>query len=69
VAVVSAASRSEEERCATSWSLLGAVGIPARNLTLIDRHATYAHNDPAGTYPRNVFFSHLIPFLRRIGGR
>jgi hypothetical protein len=41
--------------------------IPARNLTLINRGSTYAHNDPAGAYPNNVFFSHLIPFLRRLG--
>jgi pimeloyl-ACP methyl ester carboxylesterase len=43
--------------------------IPANNLTLIDRHATYAHNDPAGAYPRNVFFEHLVPFLDRVGAR
>jgi hypothetical protein len=41
-------------------------GIPANHLTLIDRHATYAHNDPAGAYPHNVFFSHLVTFLHRI---
>jgi hypothetical protein len=40
--------------------------IPARNLTLIDRHRTYAHNDPAGAFPHNVFFQHLVPFLKRI---
>jgi pimeloyl-ACP methyl ester carboxylesterase len=40
--------------------------IPARNLTLIDRHSTYAHNDPAGAWPTNVFFTHLVAFLRRI---
>jgi pimeloyl-ACP methyl ester carboxylesterase len=43
--------------------------IPNRNLTLVDRHNTYAHNDPAGAYPHNVFFSHLVRFLRKIGGR
>jgi pimeloyl-ACP methyl ester carboxylesterase len=42
-------------------------GIPLRNLTLINRHSTYAHNDPAGAYPHNVFFAHLLPFLQRIG--
>ncbi|HUZ29706.1 MAG TPA: alpha/beta hydrolase [Solirubrobacteraceae bacterium] len=41
--------------------------IPKRNLVLINRAGTYAHNDPAGAFPRNVFFSHLIPFLRRLG--
>jgi alpha/beta hydrolase family protein len=41
-------------------------GIPRRNLTLVDRHRTYAHNDPNGAYPHNVFFAHLLPFLRTI---
>jgi pimeloyl-ACP methyl ester carboxylesterase len=41
--------------------------IPSRNLTLVDRQSTYSHNDPAGAYPHNVFFSRLIPFLKRIG--
>ncbi len=36
------------------------------NLTLINRHSTYAHNDPAGAYPRNAFFAHLLPFLSRV---
>jgi pimeloyl-ACP methyl ester carboxylesterase len=39
--------------------------IPSRDLTLISRHGTYAHNDPAGAYPNNAFFSHLLPFLDR----
>ncbi|HEY5429750.1 MAG TPA: hypothetical protein VIK04_11580 [Solirubrobacteraceae bacterium] len=37
--------------------------IPARNLTLVNE-PSYAHNDPAGAYPHNIFFNHLIPFLR-----
>ncbi len=41
-------------------------GIPRRNLTLVDRHTTYAHNDPAGAYPHNVFFADLLPFLRKV---
>jgi len=41
--------------------------IPMRNLTLVSRHGTYAHNDPAAAYPKNVFFSHLIPFLAKLG--
>jgi pimeloyl-ACP methyl ester carboxylesterase len=40
--------------------------IPARNLTLINRQSTYAHNDPAGAFPRNVFFQHLVPFLKQV---
>jgi len=41
-------------------------GIPSRNLTLVDRHTTYAHNDPAGAYPTNAFFAHLVPFLTKV---
>jgi hypothetical protein len=41
-------------------------GIPMSHLTLINRHNTYAHNDPNGAYPHNVFFAHLLPFLRKI---
>jgi hypothetical protein len=41
--------------------------IPSRNLTLVNRQSTYSHNDPAGAYPNNVFFSHLVPFLGGIG--
>lgn len=40
--------------------------IPKRNLTLISRHGEYAHNDPAGAYPHNVFFDHLVAFLNAI---
>jgi hypothetical protein len=40
--------------------------IPARNLTLVNRQSTYAHNDPAGAYPHNAFFAHLIPFLNKV---
>ena len=39
--------------------------IPARNVTLVNE-PSYAHNDPAGAYPHNIFFSHLIPFLAKI---
>ncbi|MDQ6731624.1 MAG: hypothetical protein M3022_15390, partial [Actinomycetota bacterium] len=37
--------------------------IPLRQVTLVDRHASYAHNDPNGAYPHNAFLAHLIPFL------
>jgi hypothetical protein len=43
--------------------------IPMRNLTLINRHSTYAHNDPNGAFPKNVFFAHLIPFLKKVAAR
>jgi hypothetical protein len=41
-------------------------GIPMTNLTLVNRQSTYAHNDPAGAYPNNVFFQNLVPFLRKV---
>jgi pimeloyl-ACP methyl ester carboxylesterase len=41
--------------------------LPKRKLTLIDRHGTYAHNDPAGAFPKNVFLEHLVTFLNGIG--
>ena len=40
--------------------------IPAGNLTLVNRQGTYSHNDPAGAYPHNAFFAHLVPFLKCI---
>lgn len=43
--------------------------IPRRNLILVNRHGTYVHNDPAGRYPHNVFFTHLVTFLEKIGRR
>jgi hypothetical protein len=44
-------------------------GIPKRNLKLMDRHATYSHNDPNSAAPKNAFVDNLVPFLRKIGGR
>jgi pimeloyl-ACP methyl ester carboxylesterase len=41
--------------------------IPTGNLTLVNRQSTYSHNDPAGAYPTNVFFAHLVPFLATVG--
>jgi pimeloyl-ACP methyl ester carboxylesterase len=41
--------------------------IPMRNLTLLNRQSTYAHNDPAGAFPHNVFFDHLVKFLAQVG--
>ncbi len=40
--------------------------IPAENLTLIDRHDTYAHNDPNSASPQNDFVDGLVPFLTNI---
>jgi hypothetical protein len=41
-------------------------GISERNLTLIDRHETYAHNDPNSASPQNDFIDGLVPFLTKI---
>ena len=38
-------------------------GIPLERLTLLDRHETYAHNDPNSAFPNNDFIDALIPFL------
>jgi pimeloyl-ACP methyl ester carboxylesterase len=43
-------------------------GLPQGKLTLIDRHRTYAHNDPNSAFPHNVFVAHLVPFLEKISG-
>jgi hypothetical protein len=41
-------------------------GIPASRLTLVDRHRTYAHNDPNSAAPKNDFVAKLLPFLRKV---
>ena len=41
--------------------------IPTRQVTLVNRQATYAHNDPAGASPTNDFLAHLVPFLTALG--
>jgi hypothetical protein len=41
-------------------------GIPARQLSLVDRGRDYSHNDPNSASPRNAFLSRLVPFLRAI---
>ena len=43
-------------------------GISKRNLTLVNRSSTYAHNDPAGASPDNDFVKYLIPFLAELEG-
>jgi hypothetical protein len=63
------AALGDSEVLAQTRALAHQSRIPARNLTLIDRHGTYAHNDPAGAYPHNVFFSHLVGFLRQLATR
>jgi hypothetical protein len=43
-------------------------GLPARELTLINRERTYTHNDPNSANPKNVLVDNLVPFLRRVAG-
>jgi pimeloyl-ACP methyl ester carboxylesterase len=48
-------------------ALAATARIPRRNLKLVDRSATYAHNDPSAAAPKgNAFLKRLIPFLNSI---
>jgi pimeloyl-ACP methyl ester carboxylesterase len=40
--------------------------LPRSALTLVDRHKTYAHNDPAGASPKNAFVDTLVTWLGRV---
>jgi pimeloyl-ACP methyl ester carboxylesterase len=51
---------------AAAQSLAQQSHIPSSHLTLVNRQSTYAHNDPAGAYPTNVFFQDLVPFLKHV---
>jgi pimeloyl-ACP methyl ester carboxylesterase len=53
---------------ATAQVLAQQSGIPASNLTLVNRQSTYSHNDPSAASPRNDFVANLIPFLNRVAG-
>jgi hypothetical protein len=55
---------------AAAQALAAQSGIPKSHLTLADRAATYAHNDPSSAAPDvNAFLHKLIPFLRGIRQR
>ncbi len=42
--------------------------LPKRDVTIVNKAKTYAHNDPSAASPdRNAFLKHLIPFLDGIG--
>ena len=42
--------------------------LPKRDVTIVNKAKTYAHNDPNAASPgRNAFLKHLIPFLDGIG--
>jgi pimeloyl-ACP methyl ester carboxylesterase len=48
-------------------TLAATAHIPRRNLKLVDRSTTYAHNDPNSAEPKvNAFIKRLIPFLGKI---
>jgi hypothetical protein len=48
-------------------TLAATAHIPGRNLKLVNRQTTYAHNDPAAADPKvNAFIKRLIPFLNKI---
>ncbi len=51
-------------------TLAATAHIPRRNLKLVNRQLTYAHNDPNSAQPKvNAFFKRLIPFLKQVGGK
>ncbi len=55
---------------AAAQLLARTAGIPQRNLKLVNRQLTYAHNDPNSAQPKvNAFFKRLIPFLRKISAK
>jgi len=51
----------------SATALAAQSGIPSSNLTLVNRAATYAHNDPSAASPVNDFLAALIPFLAGTG--
>jgi hypothetical protein len=54
---------------ATARVLARQSGIPRKNLTLVNRASTYAHNDPNSAAPdKNQFLKFLVPYLERVAG-
>ena len=52
---------------ATARVLARQSGIRRRHLTLVNRAATYAHNDPNSAAPnKNQFLKFLVPYLKRV---
>jgi hypothetical protein len=64
-----AASLGGERVLTAARSLARRSGLPRRALTLVDRHTTYAHNDPAGASPNNAFVDSLVTWLKGVGRR
>ena len=54
--------------CSTRPILRSSPASP-RAAVLVDRHATYSHNDPNSASPKNDFVAKLVPFLKKVGGR
>ena len=45
-------------------------GSRRRNLTLVNRVSTYAHNDPAlGDPKKDTFVKQLVPYLKSVAAR
>ena len=42
-------------------------GIPGKRVKLVNREATYSHNDPNSAFPKNDFVKKLARFLGKIG--
>ncbi|HEV3055807.1 MAG TPA: hypothetical protein VGX45_14185, partial [Solirubrobacteraceae bacterium] len=42
-------------------------GIPLSHVTSFNYQSSYSHNDPAGAYPHNAFFTALVRFLGKLG--
>ena len=57
-----------ENVLATARALAEQSSIPKGRLTLVNREATYTHNDPNSAHPDNAFVDRLIPFLRKVAG-
>jgi hypothetical protein len=53
----------------TTRALAKQSGIPSTHLKLVDRRATYAHDDPNSASPKNDFVRFLVPFLTKIGSK
>ncbi len=49
----------------SATALANQSGIPASNLTLVNRQGTYSHNDPSAASPKNEFLDNLLPFLAK----
>jgi hypothetical protein len=50
----------------SATALANQSGIPASNLTLVNRQGIYAHNDPSAASPNNDFLANLLPFLGKV---